>query len=326
MKLGNLNHGGIIANYTCTAACRHCLYACSPQRDNGKYMSQAAISEICMLLTRGNCRSVHIGGGEPFLNFEGLLTIIDALNLAGISLDYIETNAFWAVDEDFVLSRLQELLKHGVGTLCISFDPYHAEYIPTERPLFLAQMCQQAGIGFFLWQERFWPSLSQLDSSHTYSRKELEDTLSPKYIWDTAQNYSLHFGGRAINIEEEYVPKKDLREILDSTPCLNLLSTDHFHVDLHKQFIPPRCTGLHISLQEAVLGIPANHYFIIEALINGGISQLLRFALKYGFLPDKGGYPSKCSLCFHIRTWFSQQEQLFPELDSEHYTASLTYY
>ena len=60
-----LFHGGIMANYRCTAACRHCLYACSPERTDG-YINEATAESVASLLRTAGCYSVHIGGGEPF--------------------------------------------------------------------------------------------------------------------------------------------------------------------------------------------------------------------------------------------------------------------
>ncbi len=108
MKTVNrLRHGGIMANYQCTAACRHCLYACSPERTGG-YITEDMAKEVCGLLREGGCRSVHIGGGEPFLDFDGLLALVEAATGAGISVEYIETNAYWATDQPLVERRLRE--------------------------------------------------------------------------------------------------------------------------------------------------------------------------------------------------------------------------
>ena len=115
-----------MANYKCTAACRHCLYACSPERSGG-YISKAAAEEISGLLREGGCRSVHIGGGEPFLDFDGLITLVQIVTNAGIAVEYVETNAFWATDEHLIEQHLQALLRAGAHTLCISLDPFHAE-------------------------------------------------------------------------------------------------------------------------------------------------------------------------------------------------------
>jgi len=102
------------------------------------------------------------------------------------------------------------------------------------------------------------------------------------------------------------------------------LSTGHFHVDMFGYFIPPRCTGIRIPLQEAVEGIPAGKYPAFEALYSGGISALLGLAKQNGFSPAGEGYPSECNLCFHIRHFLS--EKGFGELDKDHYGEALKYY
>lgn len=323
-RAGKLFHGGIMANYKCTAACRHCLYASSPDRTGG-YITAETAAFVCKLLRKGGCRSVHIGGGEPFLDFQGLLELIRQLKRAGIALDYMETNAFWAKDKEVTLKRLDQLLRAGGDTLCISVDPFHVEYVPLERPILLASLCQQAGMGYFLWKQQFLSALSRLNPTEPHSRKALEETLSPQYIRDVAAGYGVRYGGRAVNIEEEYGQKKQIEKLLDSRPCQSLLSTDHFHIDLYGRFIPPSCTGIVLPLEEVVEGIPDGKYPALEALLNGGIASLLELAAGLGFQPAPDGYTSRCACCFHIRHWLSRQSG-FSELDREHYEASLCYY
>jgi organic radical activating enzyme len=306
LQTGTLHHGGIMVNYQCNAACRHCLYSCSPTRSPG-YMEEQKAEEICMLLNRGNCRSVHIGGGEPFLNFDSLVMMVRALRNAGISLEYIETNAYWAADASDVNTareKLKRLLEEGVNTLCISIDPYHAEHVPPAGPLVLAKLCRKTGMGFFLWKQEFLQLLSQLDPQKIYSREEMEKALSGDYVCKTAQLYGIGYGGRAINIEKEFAdkafsPADDLAA--ESSPCDNLLSTGHFHVDKDAYFIPPRCTGIRIPLHEVVDGIPRDKYLAFEALYKGGVSALLGLARRQGFTSDNAGHPSKFSLCFQLR-------------------------
>jgi len=336
LTVGNLQHGGIMANYRCSAACRHCLYACSPERGDG-YITEQTAREVCKLLLLGGCRSLHIGGGEPFLDFDGLIRLVETVVSAGINLEYIETNAFWAGNHEQAEGYLHELHLAGADTLCISLDPFHAEYIPPNLPISLAGICRRMGFGFFLWQERYLPALSRLGSgarehhgmrespSKAYSRAELERLISPDYIIETAKSYGLHLGGRAINIEVEYNKRKATADIADSRPCSGLLSGGHFHVDMHGRFVPPGCTGISIGLDEAVGGIPSGKYKVLEALLSGGPSALLRYAQAAGFSPEPQGYTSSCALCFYIRSWLCENAPS-PELDAEHYRESMKFY
>jgi hypothetical protein len=319
-KIQPLRHGGIIANYRCNAACRHCLYSCSPERD-GAYIAKDAARDICALLRESGCRLMHIGGGEPFLDFNGLLTLINTVRNAGIALEYIETNAFWATEAAETAERLGALKQAGADAFCISVDPFHIEYVPLARPLFLAEMCRQEGFGYFLWQERFVPLLSKLDAERTYTRAELEAALSPDYIEQTARRYGLRMGGRAQGIEREYGTLKPTETLSSGKPCSGLLSGSHFHVDVYGRYIPPGCTGIAIPLEEAVRGIPAGKYPVLEALTEGGTAKLLSFAQSKGFVAGEA-YTSACALCISIRSWLSVNADCL-ELDPEHYNHSL---
>jgi len=322
-KLQRLHHGGIMANYQCNAACRHCLYACSPDRDSD-YISKEAAEEICGLLVKGGCRSVHIGGGEPFLDFDGLINLLETARKTGIRVEYIETNGFWAENEGKAEKYLHALTRAGADTLCISLDPFHAEYVPFVLPLRLAEICNRNHFGYFLWQERFLQSMARVTPTKAHSRAALEEQISSSYIIDIARRYGVNMGGRAVNIEKEYVKPTPTHDLLDGSPCRKLLSTDHFHVDLYGNFIPPGCTGIAIPLKEAVEGIPEGKYPAFEALLSGGVAGLLKFAKEKGFVPEDE-YTSSCALCFNIRRWLSENADC-PELDRSHYEASLTYY
>jgi len=321
--IGRLEHGGIMANYQCNAACRHCLYACSPQRSGGYIQPQVA-DEVCSLLREGGTRSVHIGGGEPFLDMDLLISLLDTCLRSGVAVDYIETNAFWAEDEGRVKKYLHALKMAGVDTLCISLDPFHAEYVPPALPIKLADICRKEGFGYFLWQEKYRALLSRLKQPNkAHTREELKAQLSCDYALETAQTYGIRFGGRALSIEAEYGTPKPKADLLQKRPCRNLLTSGHFHVDLYGRYIPPGCTGIVIPLEEAVRGVPHDKYPAFDALVTGGVASLLDLAQGLGFKAQTT-YTSSCALCIDIRYWLSGQDG-FPELDAEHYAASVEY-
>ena len=140
MPIRRLYSGGIIANYQCPAACGHCLYGCSPEAQPG-YIDEATAARLCEALRRMGCRGLHIGGGEPFLNVEGLAGLVKAINGSGIGLDYIETNAAWITDDDERNRRiLSDVANAGGGCIMVSADPFHVEFVPlppsqTQQPI-----------------------------------------------------------------------------------------------------------------------------------------------------------------------------------------------
>ena len=340
-----MNHGGVMPNYECNAACRHCLYACSPTRTGG-YMGEAVMHEMFGILRENGCRSVHIGGGEPFLDFEGLLVLVGTAARYGIGIDYIETNASWVGDEAITKKRLKELSNAGADTLCISVDPFHVEYVPLKQPLRLAKVCAETGFGYFLWQERFLSMMQGLDPEICHSRASLEAAIGKDYIYETARAYGLCIGGRAVNIEREFSVPRHIE--ITTKPCSGLLSGNHFHVDMHNRYIPPGCTGIAIELRDAAEGLPPGKYPALEALLEKGLGGLYEYAVVPGaknplpsesvltgagnpeenlgfakkFVPDETGYTSPCAMCFHIRKHLSGLGRC-PELVREHYEESL---
>ncbi len=320
IRIQHLGNGGIMANYKCSAACRHCLYACSPSRTGG-YMTPETMREVLPLMRLAGCYSAHIGGGEPFLHFEGLLTLTNEMRRAGIAVDYIETNASW-----FNAGAAAQLdaLAADHHTLCISIDPFHAEYIPTQKPLALAAACDDAGVQYFLWQQQFLPQLRHAGVNDKQSRAQLESALGHDYIIHTAEHYGITMGGRAVNIGHEFYHKKDIASLLDGKPCSRVTSTDHYHIDMYGRFIPPGCTGIAVPLTDALDGT-SGRYIVWESLSRGGVRALYDLATAEGYTAQAGGYTSKCDFCFDMRCWLAQTGD-YPELDAEHYQESLKHY
>ena len=325
IKVESLHYGGIIVCYQCSAACRHCLYACSPTRTS-KYMDVETLRNICAILRKKGCKEVHVGGGEPFTSPEKLIDIVKTIISEGITVRFIETNASWISDNSTEI--LKELKKVGITSLCISVDPFHVEYVPFEKTLKLAKLCEDVGINFEFWQKGFIKTLSELDKSKVYSRAELEESLSPNYLKNIARAYGKKFRyiGRAINIEMEYYPRQPVDDLIKNQPCSQLISGDHFHVDLYGDFISSfNCTGIRTPIAEITTGLSCGKYPVFEALYEKGTYGLLGYAKSKGFIPDADGYTSTCALCFHVCKWLSTHAPS-PELDKEYYTAALEYY
>jgi len=288
-------------------------------------MNADTAKRICKVLKEKDLHSLHIGGGEAFLNFNGLLKVIEAVNESEISIEYVETNGFWVSDEKKTEQYLRSLKENGVDRLLISLDAFHAEYIPVGYPLHLADVCKNFGIKPIVWRKEFEDKINNFDKEKIHSRNELEKLLSPNYILEYSLAYQLQFNGRAINIEKEYYPSRPLSEIVaNSKPCYDIRRTDGVHVDLHGNYLMSWCAVIAIPIEEAVRGLPKDKYPIIEILLSEGVGGLLKYAENQGFQPNDG-YTSHCALCFHIRHWLSETGK-YPELYPEYFREALAFY
>ncbi|MBQ8186776.1 MAG: 4Fe-4S cluster-binding domain-containing protein [Clostridia bacterium] len=302
-------YSGIITNYVCTAACRHCMFASSPACAK-EYITAETAEKLCAVLEAAGTSSVHIGGGEPFVNFAALCTLIEAMNRHGIGVDYIETNAFWCGDEASARKKLTALKKLGVECIMISVDPFHIEYVPLERPLKLMKLLSGMDFDSFIWQERYLRRLMKLDRTKTHTKEELAAVLGKDYITDTAREYGLGMNGRALAIAGEIYENQPAEQWITDEPCTNLISTVHCHLDLYGNVIPSGCPGLAARAEDYLTGnIPAEKYPVMHRLLFGGTNALYAYAKARGFTPDAAGYPTKCAFCWAMREFLHRTEK-----------------
>ena len=199
-KVGALYSGaGVIVTYKCTAACLHCCYSSSPQRD-GAYMTREAADRIFALSHEKGCRSVHIGGGEPFINFDGLLEVCESAQRNRVAIDYIETNASWFTNDADVSQKLKRLRSAGVDCLLISVDPFHNEFIPYANVKNLARCCEKNNIGTFMWQSKFERIIRRFDENKTHTLDEYAEKLGADFVKEVASAYGIGYNGRALRI------------------------------------------------------------------------------------------------------------------------------
>lgn len=294
---------GIIMNYVCTAACRHCMFGSAPGCGK-EFISAEMAEETAEILEKARTRAVHIGGGEPFMNFPALCTLIEALNRHGIGVDYIETNAFWAKDEEIIKERLLKLRYLGVDTIMVSVDPFHIEFVPLERPILLCRMLEKCGFDYFIWKDRYIRPLMKLDMTKTHTKEELMQVLGKNYITDTAAEYGVGMNGRALAIAKDIFPAKPAEKWITKDPCSSLLDTCHCHFDLYGNAVPSGCPGISAETEDYLTeNIPAEKYPVLSRLYNGGTAALYEYAKAKGFVPAAEGYPSKCAFCYAMRSY-----------------------
>ncbi len=289
-----IDSSGVMTSYACSAACAHCLY-CSAPSAGGGFMNAGTADKIARTLRRMGASSMHIGGGEPFLNLESLRLTIRALRANGIGIDYVETNAFWHKGD----GRSEELIRELDVPLMVSIDPFHAEFVPPGRPLELAQLLSRMGWDFFVWQDRYVKRLLPLARERRATRGDLQNLLGEDYLFDAAREYGLRANGRALTILRKKLPARPAEAYLDGTPC-RVLDGRHCHIDLYGNFVPPGCPGIAVDIEDILEDrVTPEKYPVATLLMRGGVRALFKYARESGFAP--GDYISKCELCFFIR-------------------------
>lgn len=257
------------------------------------------------------CYSVHIGGGEPFLNVDGLEQVLITAKEENMQIEYVETNSSWHRDEDSTVNVLQRLKGAGLRTLLISMSPFHNEHIPFGKVKGVIGACKKTGVSVFPWIQEFYPELATFDENEKHSLAEFREKFGEDYIKNIPMRYWIHYGGRAVQTYKEIYPLKPMEEILNSsTGCNELTDTSHFHADLFGNYIPGLCSGISIQMKDLGEPLNENEYPVITMLYNGGVKSLLEEAsARYGFSPDRK-YLNKCHLCFDIRKFMVRDKNI----------------
>ena len=309
-KIKRLVSGGLITNYFCASSCRHCLYNCSPHWEKSYIRPQTA-EENLDTIRRLGCASVHIGGGEPLLRPDALGAVLQIAAKVGVAVEYVETNSSWFKDPDSAMATLIKLRKQGLQTLLVSISPFHNEFIPFARIQGVIKAARRAGIGIFPWIPDFIADLSKLDSSKTHSLKEYEERFGRDYLGRLLQRYWIHMGGRALETYRPYLADKSVREICDENGggcAAELLSTQHFHLDLFGNYIPGLCSGLSIQREDLGRALPVERYPVLNKLFHEGVRGIFKMAKEeFDYTPAQNHYINKCDLCTEIRTRFAQK-------------------
>ena len=297
---------GLILTYWCSARCDCCYLCCGPDRN--EEMTIEAGLEFWRQLVAGSphgCR-VHLTGGEPFGDWERLIVLARRARAEGLApLEKVETNAFWATDEEVIRDRLRALDAAGMGKLTVSVDPYHQQYVPLERCRLLVRLGQDI-LGRDRVQVRWAKWLSEgFDTSDLPSEERGE--LFSRY----AVGGRDRINGRAAETLGKCLQSKPIEEFADK-PCREpLLRSKHVHVDPAGRITPGTCAGIvlgtigSMSVEQIWRKVDAAYCEspIVGTLTEEGPVGLLGEARASGYV-SRDGYASKCHLCWDIRKHF----------------------
>ncbi|HOK04590.1 MAG TPA: radical SAM protein [Victivallales bacterium] len=312
MKIERLCSGGLIVTYACSSSCSHCLYKSSPKRDKA-YIEKEMAKEVFAKIAKLNCKSIHIGGGEPFLRPESLFEITSIASEYDIHIDYVETNASWFCNGSDEI--LKKCLSSNVKTLLISISPFHNEFIPFSKVTELIKASKKYRINIFPWIIDFADEISAFEQKTTHRLFEYKERYGEDYIINSLSRYGVRFNGRAAEVFSNLLATKTPEHIIleNPGPCNELLNTSHFHVDLYGNYIPGLCAGLSLDFKVLDQDFSPN-YPLFVLLCKKGISGLYKFAKENFSFNTEKKYIGKCHLCLEIRKHLYRNKVFLNEL------------
>lgn len=303
------------------------MYASSP-RWRADWISEPDLSRILSQLSGkiisapGGDRDVginygiHFTGGEPFLNFKLLLRAVEIAKDYGLPSMFVETNAFWCVEDELTEERFTSLREAGLDGVLVSVNPFILEHVPFERTQRAIKIGRKIfGENLMVYQEVFYREFQGLG---------LRGVMNFEKYMEVSGFSGLRYAellpmGRACYRLRQLFVKYPAKCFLGENCRGELLRRWHVHVDNYGNYITGYCGG--ISLGDArdldVLlenGVELDERPILRALMNS-IGDLYYFAVRefnYAERPD--GYISKCDLCLDMRRQMVQGSGRFAEL------------
>jgi hypothetical protein len=328
--------GGLLLSYRCSAACRHCMYACSP-RWKADWIARQDIEQLLSLLA-GKIQpspwgdraislnhGLHFTGGEPFLNFELLLEAVGMAEELRVPSTFVETNCSWCASDDTTREKLELLKQAGLKGIMISVNPFYAEYVHFERTERCIRISAEIfGANVVVYQMAYYRRFKQLGIKDKIS---LEDYMALTKGERLTDQVELFLMGRATRQLREFYPAYPARTFFHQ-PCRpSFLRNWHNHFDNYGNVMPGYCGGISLGhwrdldtlVQE---GIDLDERPVLRFLIAEDMQGLLDFAEDFGYQASREGYLSKCDLCLDLRRYLVSHAD-FAELSPKEFYAHL---
>lgn len=317
-----LTSGGFILSYKCSSSCQHCVYASSPnwkrwmtEEDVEHYIAQ--IGEFAP-----NQRGLHIGGGEPFLNFGLTLRTVEYCIEYHVPIQYVETNGSWCVNDKIASDQFIALRDSGLPAILISVSPFHNEFIPFERTNRAIEVAREiyGPYNVLVYTSYFY---EQLKSHDPHSKIPLNRYLNTVGREKAAHSFLDQYGlipcGRVPN-RLSFLFQKNPPESFFKANCLaEMTNPEHIHIDPEGNYIPSFCAGISLGnandLGKLYSGVSLQERPIIEILVTSGVEGLLALAQnQFDYKVREEGYMAKCHLCQDIRSHITSLTDQFEEL------------
>lgn len=332
--------GGLLLSYKCTAACRHCMYACSAKW-KADWISEEDLEKILNQLT-GKIQpspyghenidlshGLHLTGGEPFLNFDLLCKALEISSGFDIPSVFVETNCFWCTNDGTTREKLSILREKGLKGIMISVNPFYLEYVPFERTERAIRISTEIfGYNAIVYQVEYYrrfKALGIIDKVSFNKYLQLENRV------DFARNTEFFIMGRApyslTNELANLYPKYPASSLVHMPCSPPFLRNWHNHFDNYGNFIPGFCGGITLGdcreLNDLLKnGIDLKEYPVLKYLIHDDLEGLLQFTVDRGYIVNEDGYYSKCHLCVDLRKYLNTKDG-FKELKPDAFYSNL---
>jgi MoaA/NifB/PqqE/SkfB family radical SAM enzyme len=298
---------GLLLTYKCNAACAFCYYNCSPAKGGLMPVATCLAAWRSLKVLAGEEAKIHLTGGEPFLYWDHLVAILTEAGKQNLGrVDMVETNGFWATNDQLVEDRLDVLLALGVQRLKVSVDPFHQEYVDLKAAYRLACIAIEM-FGPERVQVRWERYLTAPVDIQRMSTAERDRVYVEAY-----QEHPFRFRGRAAGRLAELLASEPAATYRGRNCLAGFLGAKGVHIDPFGNVFSGTCSGIilgninQMSLEEIWRAFRPGEHEFIRTLCEAGPYGLLERARALGY-QELPAYADKCHLCTHLRQFLVEK-------------------
>ncbi|NVM35538.1 MAG: radical SAM protein [Candidatus Lokiarchaeota archaeon] len=287
-----------LISYKCTNECKHCALQGSPNQDEismelgdvKRYLEDVTANYIV--------DEVGFFGGEPLLNLDLLISLIEEVKRYDIPNIGLPTNGYWGKNDLIAKKYVLKLKEAGINTIGFSVDTFHQEFVPLDVVKRAMKAAHEVGI------ERIYSITQNLGPENINNffndqNKKITEVISKEFEFCQVINSELQVRGRAAKQLTEYYSMNTI----PSDKCL-IFKVPMFMIDPNGWVFHQLCHGICIgnakenSLSDIIKEFNyRKHPIIGKVVAKGGPQNLLEIAIEKGYKPQNG-YADKCHLCF----------------------------
>lgn len=295
----------LITTQRCTAACEHCCFDCSPQRE-----AALAVADMHRFIDEAKAlpsiRLVVFTGGECFLLGRDLDELVRHASGNGYATRFV-SNGYWATTRHGARRRLQRLKDCGLTEANFSSGEQHARFVPVASVRHGAMAAVEVGLPSLVTVDAFGESTFDFDGF--MNDGEFQKAVDAGQVVLKVSPWMKFNGGRPIAYTENYMDQMQRQRSLGSG-CPTLLKV----VAITPTYKLCVCCGLTMdSMPELALGSLRNGATIPD-LVRGatddfmkiwihlhGPEAVLRYAQKLdGSIPTPPDQAHTCDVCRSI--------------------------
>ncbi|MCD6479365.1 radical SAM protein [Candidatus Bathyarchaeota archaeon] len=294
---------GLILTERCNITCAHCWLSSGPDRHKSMRLGDALryVEEAAEL---PGMEWISVTGGEPFLLYDEMLTIIRHASELGLKTECV-TNCYWAVNQERAEEKLRELMEAGLDVIDISVDDFHQRFIPFERVRNCYEAAKRLGLKVVIQSVYGRSSRLRLDEIIRRLGDGGIRVLGPRPRGKPLYAIAIESGfipiGRGAMIPREEWP---LGSGPVEGPCQAVLRDISISPDGR---LLPCCSALSL-LPQASIGTLTEKGLreLLEEALEMELLRWLRevgpmgIAEKIGFNLNPEGYVNRCHLCYEV--------------------------